>query len=204
VERIKGCWWVYFALALYGAFGIYAYHVLDLPTARYFHGLLGGDFEWWMDGLTEFGKADWMIIGALVLWVGMRRYRPRLSLYGKYILASIVASGVVINLLKWIIGRARPKMLFEDGSFGFYGWHFSVHEFNSFPSGHTTTGFAFGIGIALLFPRFALLGIGFALMIAFTRVALTAHYISDTMAGALIGGVFAWYLHEKMIVNAKG
>ncbi len=58
----------------------------------------------------------------------------------------------------------------------------------SFPSDHAT--FAFGIAVALFLSlrRIGMVAIVFAALIAFARVYVGEHYVSDVVAGALIGG----------------
>jgi undecaprenyl-diphosphatase len=57
----------------------------------------------------------------------------------------------------------------------------------SFPSGHTITAFAFAVPLANFYPQ---LGVGLyfcAASIAASRVLLGMHFLSDVLAGALIG-----------------
>ena len=69
--------------------------------------------------------------------------------------------------------------------------------YNSFPSGHTTTGFAIGVALALLFPKYRFYFLLFAFFIGFTRVATSVHYVSDTLMGALIGTFTAVLCFQK-------
>jgi undecaprenyl-diphosphatase len=102
---------------------------------------------------------------------------------------SVVTSEVCIGGLKTLYDRPRPpgSMIETSGA--------------SFPSGHaiaaTVTGF--WIVIALVPPtparwRFAAWAVGFAFVMALSRVYLSAHWLSDVVAGAFLGAgiAFGW------------
>ena len=78
----------------------------------------------------------------------------------------------------------------------------SMHMYNSFPSGHSAT--AFGIFVILIYltknpwGKFAWLTL--ALLIAFSRVYLSQHFLIDTLAGSFIGTIgmgFTIYLFDR-------
>ena len=105
-----------------------------------------------------------------------------------YFLFSAVAfSGLLVLLLKNLIGRARPH--FHDGegvwtSASFQG----KYAFASFPSGHSTTAGALMMALILLFPKWRWLFIAAGLWIAATRTILGVHFPSDAVAGLGLGG----------------
>lgn len=59
----------------------------------------------------------------------------------------------------------------------------------SFPSGHTTTSFAFATTLALIYPRkwFIYLAFFFALFVSVSRIYFGVHYPSDVIAGIIVG-----------------
>ncbi|HXM43957.1 MAG TPA: phosphatase PAP2 family protein [Bryobacteraceae bacterium] len=62
----------------------------------------------------------------------------------------------------------------------------------SFPSGHTITAFAVALSLAAFYPGL-LAGLLFcAASIALSRILLGMHFLSDVLAGALIGSVLAY------------
>ncbi|WP_198928681.1 lipid A 1-phosphatase LpxE [Rhizobium sp. AC44/96] len=154
--------------------------------------------------LTDFGKSDWIIVvSAFLLFQGWASSRIavtardrlqalRISCIGGYLLTSIALSGLVANLLKRLIGRARPEHFQEYGIFSFSP--LSGHSFESFPSGHATTIGAFFAAFALLFPRYRIAFLACALWLGMTRVMVGAHYPSDVIAGLALGGWFSMML----------
>lgn len=84
---------------------------------------------------------------------------------------------------------------------------------NSFPSGHTSTAFTFALLLAFLVQRpfarflFPLL----AFLVGYSRVYLAQHFVTDVLAGCLIGIVSSWlglvvydvYRQKKIAREAK-
>ena len=102
--------------------------------------------------------------------------------------ALAAGTGILVFLfLKRRTGRRRPcaiephcwaKLLPPD--------HFS------FPSGHTITAFAVALSLAAFYPGL-LIGLLFcAASIALSRILLGMHFLSDVLAGALIGSGLAY------------
>ena len=73
------------------------------------------------------------------------------------------------------------------------GW-FPSDRF-SFPSGHALNAFAIGSVLALAFPAAAVLILLVAASVAASRVVLGLHWLSDVVAGVVVGlviGTLVW------------
>jgi len=103
-------------------------------------------------------------------------------------LATVAASGLAVNLLKFIFGRARPGAMFERDHFGFT-WFASGYHYVSMPSGHAATVAALCTAVWLLRPRWSPMLIAAFVAVAGTRVMVNAHYPSDVLAGGFVGFV---------------
>ena len=68
-----------------------------------------------------------------------------------------------------------------------------LHAWNSFPSGHTMTAFAFFLSLALIVKNQLLKFFFFAmsLLVGFSRIYLNQHFLEDTLAGSLLAVVIA-------------
>ena len=161
--------------------------------------------------ITDFGRAEKYIflclfIFALCAILALRypkmaaRYRSgaRNSLY---VLATLAASGAAINILKFIIGRQRPKALFESDFYGLIPFNFH-HAMSSFPSGHSQTIWAIAAPLIIRFPRTTPIWLTAGVLVALSRVILTVHFLSDAIAGAFIAIVAAILLKRIYLDRA--
>jgi lipid A 4'-phosphatase len=108
-----------------------------------------------------------------------------------FLFAAIAAAGLVADLLKIVVGRTRPKLLFASDAYDFtwFGWR---ADHWSFPSGHAATAAALMLALWWLWPRYwpvyAIVTIG----VAAGRVVIGAHYLSDVLMGIAIGAAATW------------
>ncbi len=102
-----------------------------------------------------------------------------------FVFAAIALSGILVNVIKFIIGRARPGELYLHGFYGFVPFTFDS-DFHSFPSGHANTLFAIALALGCFVPRLRLALLGLAAAIASSRVAIGAHYPGDVIGGAAL------------------
>ncbi len=182
---------------------LFSFFVFDKTLALFFH--THKNFAPFFHFLTQFGYALYPLSATLLLFFLFVLLKK--TFYQKamlYLFSSIVLSGIIVDILKVIFGRFRPALFFKEHLFGFSLFHFGS-LYNSFPSGHSATAFSLGIGLALLFPKYRYFFILFAILIAFSRVVLTAHYLSDVIIGSFIGALTSVYLYPKFIKeeNAK-
>ena len=105
-------------------------------------------------------------------------------------IALIVSSGI----LKPIFSRLRP---FEHMDFTLL---IAPPHGSSFPSSHTVTSFAAATAIFLQSKRFGIPAIILAAIIAFSRMYLYVHFLSDILVGAVLGiaiGLLGSKLYRK-------
>lgn len=65
-------------------------------------------------------------------------------------------------------------------------------DYFSFPSGHTLHAVCFSVVAMSYYPTLGWLLLPFTLLVAASRLILGLHYLSDVIAGALIGGTIAF------------
>jgi len=103
-----------------------------------------------------------------------------------FVFVVCAGSGLLSQILKRLIGRARPRLFDEHGPFHFVFPGFPS-TYASFPSGHTITAFACAAALAWFVPRWRWPLFALAALVGVSRVAVGAHYASDVVAGAAIG-----------------
>ncbi len=118
------------------------------------------------------------------------RYRHLFGYIGiraLFLFATIGISGIAANIVKPLVGRARPTLWLHDGIYGFDPFTFADAAWKSFPSGHATTVFAFAFALAFLYPRGRFLWFAYALLLSLSRIFVNAHFLSDVLAGGVLG-----------------
>jgi len=152
---------------------------------------------------TDLAQVHWVLVpyGIAILIISVWKMHPKSNadllkwhhcLMGLYFVFTAVAfSGLITLLLKNVFGRVRPN--FYDGVNLWQSMPFAgKYDFLSFPSGHATTAGAIAMIAYFFAPRFTLLGLGFAIWIAITRLGVGAHYPADVVAGLFVGMSFTW------------
>lgn len=133
----------------------------------------------------DFLGGGWFAIFAVPLGVAgafLIARRPWAAL--AFVVGSAASSGLV-QLLKVLFGRARPEQILVP------------LESGSFPSGHTANAATVVVLLALLLRAWwvAIAGAVYVVLMALSRTYLGAHWVTDTVGGALIGAamaVLAW------------
>jgi undecaprenyl-diphosphatase len=127
-----------------------------------------GDSWFWWAGL------------ALLWWRGDSFWRP----WALTMLLSIIALAAIVLVTKFSVRRRRPE--------GEWGAIYRSTDPHSFPSGHAARAMliavlAIGLGPAWL----AVLLCVWMPLVSLARVAMGVHYLSDVVAGAVLGAVAA-------------
>ncbi|GIV40434.1 MAG: hypothetical protein KatS3mg033_2234 [Thermonema sp.] len=135
------------------------------------------------DGLTFV-----VVIAGMALW--------RSYYHATEGLLSFATSGLFTQLLKRtaFADALRPKGIL--GAKLHYIAGVDVHIAHSFPSGHTTTAFALATFLALhSAPKRGVYWALAAGLIGFSRIYLNQHFLTDVLAGAVIGTFWASLIH---------
>lgn len=136
-----------------------------------------------------------VIVGGLLLVLGWALARREPEHIRRALLAMLVVGVAVAlsellgsQLLKPLVGRPRPPL------------HYGLEQVRllvplgpslSFPSAHAANTAAFAVGLSRAFPALTRPSFAFAAAIAYSRVYVGVHHVSDVLAGALLGGVLA-------------
>lgn len=103
-----------------------------------------------------------------------------------YVLVSTAIASITTQLLKRLFEAPRPSKVFEDAELYIVNG-MNLHKHFSFPSGHSTTAFAFFFCLSILKPKYSLLFVLLAVLSGFSRVYLSQHFLEDVIGGSLVG-----------------
>jgi undecaprenyl-diphosphatase len=156
----------------------------DLRVARSLHGWLPPSwFRMWMIVATRLGDGWlWAITGLGLLAAGEPYRRVLLAAA----LAAALANATIV-LVKPRLRRPRPCELRPQTAFGVAPPDMFAFDEFSFPSGHALNAFTVATLLSLQFPVLAPSLVLAAGSIAASRVVMGLHFLSDVLAGALIG-----------------
>ena len=172
---------------IYFIWAVLSFFYFDKPLAYYFQSVDLRANLLLLSWITKFGLGAIYLPSFLLLALFFRYMHKNAEWEARaWFLFLCVAIPVAICVfLKVILGRARPSLLFDGNLYGFYGFQMNAH-FWSFPSGHTTTIIGVVLGLSIVFPRYFKALILTGLAVAFSRVLLTHHFLSDVMIAAYL------------------
>lgn len=123
-----------------------------------------GDSWFWLIGLillSIFGNEYWQIRGIILT-------------------GSLLVLAVIVLGIKFTVRRKRPA--------GKWGQIYRATDPHSFPSGHAARAFLFATILLFMGPiGLAVIMVIWAPIVSMARVIMGVHYLSDVLAGAIIG-----------------
>jgi len=144
--------------------------------------------------VTNFGS----VVIVLIIMTSLFLWQERKREWIPVLWASFFASTLLCLVLKFLVERARPYdviILYFAGIVNY-----------SFPSLHATASFTAIPILDLEFPKFKWFWIAFAAVVAFSRIYLSVHFLSDVVAGALLGFAtahFFIYMEKELRIFRK-
>ena len=145
------------------------------------------------DVLNRLGKGDALVfIGILLVLYGFVKGISKILRVGCAAILVLMFSGLAVQTLKHLIGRARPGE--NLGDFHFIGPNLIANGFDSFPSGHAMGSFVLASFLAFYFPRWRWIFYGLAAAISVIgRVVFRHHFLTDVIVGGILGiWIGAW------------
>jgi len=149
--------------------------------------------------VTQLGSITTIIVLCLIL-AAIETFRTRSAWVLPFLVVVLGGEEVLTLSIKDLANRARPS--FDPSAVAGLG--------PSFPSGHSATAAAFYAGAALLLGRrrghlaravLTGLAVGLAVGVASSRVLLDVHWLSDVIAGVLLG--WAWFAASAIAFGGR-
>jgi len=182
---------------------VVSYMYLDRPVAQWLHKYEKSSVTAFFRTVTSLGSASVMLALPFLATAGlaltafvMRNSDRAAGLWRAagqaFFVFCCVALPAAIGLFaKVLLGRARPRILFDGNVYGFTPMNFN-DDWHSMPSGHSLAAAGFAAGLALILPLPAFPAIAFfGAIIAFSRVATLNHYFGDALAGGALAIICA-------------
>ena len=140
--------------------------------------------RWWMILATRGGDGwMWGLLGVILLCRFDLQDCVTVSAAGCAALTGIL----LFRFLKKRIARPRP-CVHEPSCWA----TLAPPDQFSFPSGHSITAFAVSVPVCLSFPALAPALLFLACSVALSRIMLGMHFLSDVIAGSLIGSLLGY------------
>lgn len=117
-----------------------------------------------------------------------------------FVFVAVGLPGLIGTTVKRLIGRVRPS---ARGPFAYepFSWR---PDYASLPSGHSIAVFSALVAIGLVVPRARPVLWVYAITICVSRVAVSAHFPSDVIAGAAFGAIGALLVREWFAARRLG
>jgi membrane-associated phospholipid phosphatase len=154
--------------------------------------------------ITAIGKGTvyFIVIPILFLFFTFVKKNPLWSRRFLFLFLAIAIPSLLCNGIKMLLGRSRPELLFHDQLY-----HFAFFQtqaaYLSFPSGHSTLITGLMMGLCFLFTRYWVGFVLILLIISLSRVIVTAHFLSDTLAGMYLSILVVPWLYQKLPLRSK-
>lgn len=152
-------------------------------------GAAAGAPAWFGSALELATEGTLVLLGVLLVamwWTAMRRRDVRGATGTVLTGIGTVAAYGVSEAVKLVVDEERPCRALRTGIEVIADCPVSGDW--SFPSNHATLAAGLAVGLAVLWPRLAVLTLPLAGAAALLRVLVGVHYPHDVLAGALLGG----------------
>ncbi len=170
-------------------------HALDVWALHGLYAIRSVPVTQFMIDVSELGAVYTLFGLSCVIALVLVQHKHRAHAYG--LLAAMASTGLAVLSLKYLVARPRPDIFFQAYPEVWY----------SFPSWHAAGIAAFAVFLVLaivpLLPKpYRRLSTGILIplifLVGFTRIYLGVHYMSDVIAGWLIGCILAYIVYRLM------
>lgn len=180
----------FFLWLLAGALGIALAWLLDDPVDAALDVSQKPVLHWFAVCYSKLGEG-WVpaLVGislTVFFWV---RQRPGSAARAFFIVLTCSLTGLAGLLVRLFAGRTRPSSHMPQGFYGVWHdghWIIGRFEFSAFPSGHVATAAGLAAAIWLVHRGWGAVAALFALAVAWSRIALQSHHLSDVVAAAVL------------------
>jgi undecaprenyl-diphosphatase len=129
--------------------------------------------------ITELGTGEAIFLASVLFYI-LRRRKDKGAL-AILLFAGLTVTYYVVSTMKGVVGRPRPYILMPDANL------FGAEKSFSFPSNHTASAFMGATILSEFFGSWRVVLFFVAALVGYSRVYLGVHFLSDVLAGAIVG-----------------
>lgn len=134
-----------------------------------------------------------LVLCSIVLMIGMLKKKKKIINAAIAALIAASSAGLTANIIKFPIGRPRPKTMMHEGiPDGLYGPTFNS-RYQGFPSAHTACAFGAATAVSAAIPQIMLPSFLIAVTVSFSRYYTKNHYPSDIYFSIILGIFFGFF-----------
>ncbi len=187
-------------LAIGAVLTVAVWFMVDRPMLAWAEGVQSDFTEDVIRIMNRFGGGMNPVLVVLFFLVAGVAYRERR--WVSYAIAmgiSGLAAGILAQIVKQLVGRARPELWLGPA-------HYAPGSSTSFPSGHTVGAFALAGVLVFASRNLPLRVIAFllALAVGLSRVLAFRHWPSDVFASMTLGLVTSWVVTRVSLFRGEG
>jgi len=154
----------------------------------------------WLRGIMAFlahsGDSWFWLAGLGVMWLANRGQAPVWGrVWSASLIIGILGLAALVLLIKFTVRRQRPE--------GDWGAIYRSTDPHSFPSGHAARAFLLALLTLGIGPYWlGLVLLGWAPLVCLARVSMGVHYLSDVVAGMVVGviaGIFLLFFLPSLV-----
>jgi membrane-associated phospholipid phosphatase len=152
--------------------------------------------DFW-DVPTVYGFVQYPAIASGAMYItGLAVRNKWIRVTARLWLEALSYSGGAVMLIRYVTGRTRPY--YSDNPFK-YTWFQTNNDTQAFPSGHTVVAFATSTILAHRIDNiYASIGLyALASLTAYSRLINNQHWLSDVIAGAVLGFTSAYFVMNR-------
>jgi membrane-associated phospholipid phosphatase len=146
--------------------------------------------------VTFLGDGIFIICLAVLLWILKKKYIA-IMILGGYLI-----SGIPVQIMKSFFNAPRPAIFLKSIDYSHFVEGVTLHNYSSFPSGHTASAFALAMVFSIYFKNkwYSLIALLLAISVGYSRIYLSQHFLEDVSVGSIIGvltGIVTFLLLNK-------
>jgi membrane-associated phospholipid phosphatase len=181
-----------------------SYFYLDTGIAQFVYRILNSS-DRLLDAATDIPDLLLHIVITITVlsWVGYfilvrRGIHNRLTDFLRACGTVVPMAFVTKTVFQYIFGRPNPYTWLLEHEPPLFFWFRNDKGYGCFPSGHMTVFTALMTTLSHYYPRYRSVYLGLLCLLALALVITDHHFLSDVLAGAVLGSMLAFIINKRL------